>query len=348
MQNITRDNHYIPQAVPHQWSNDGERVHAYRILVSHSEVPEWELRSISGTAYHRDLYTSFTGDEELDEFEQWIEKEFEIPGLEAINKLVLERRLSQMEWRAIALFVAAQDVRTPLNFIESMRRWNQEVPGILENSIKETVRKLEDAREQGIRLIPSKSKNEFSELFRVHIKPPSEKDSDEASIQAEVVIGRRFWIASMRHLLSDAAKTLCQHRWSVARPHADNEWPLTDHPVLRLNYYRPGKYDFRGGWGNEGSEIIMPVSPRHVLYVQVGKKIKSRFVFSSTDTELVQRLIVERAHRWVFAREPIDGVTQVKPRIVDRKIFTDEAIAWKRLHEDQTKAEGKKRGQATF
>ena len=97
MQNITRDNHYIPQAVLRQWSNDGERVHAYRILVSHSEVPEWELRSISGTAYHRDLYASFTGDEGLDEFEQWIEKEFETPGLETINKLVLERRLSQME-----------------------------------------------------------------------------------------------------------------------------------------------------------------------------------------------------------------------------------------------------------
>ena len=44
------------------------------------------------------------------------------------------------------------------------------------------------------------------------------------------------------------------------------------HPVLRLNYYKPGQYDFRGGWGNPGSEVLMPLSPRHLLYVQVGKK----------------------------------------------------------------------------
>ena len=42
---------------------------------------------------------------------------------------------------------------------------------------------------------------------------------------------------------------------------------------------------------------MMPVSPRHLLYVQVGKKIANRFSFSLHHTSLVQQLLVKRAHR---------------------------------------------------
>jgi hypothetical protein len=47
---------------------------------------------------------------------------------------------------------------------------------------------------------------------------------------------------------------------------------LTDHPVLTLNYYGPGRYDFGAGWGREGSEFILPVSPRLAVCTQVGRK----------------------------------------------------------------------------
>lgn len=94
MANIARDSHYVPQATLRRWSEDGQRVYAYRILVSRPEVPDWTLRSIHGLAYRRDLYTTFAGGQELDEFERWIAKEYEEPGLEAVNKLVACRRLT--------------------------------------------------------------------------------------------------------------------------------------------------------------------------------------------------------------------------------------------------------------
>ena len=43
---ITRDSQYIPQATLRRWSEDGNRVWAYRLLVSHPNVLEWEPRSI--------------------------------------------------------------------------------------------------------------------------------------------------------------------------------------------------------------------------------------------------------------------------------------------------------------
>ncbi|MCI0624634.1 MAG: DUF4238 domain-containing protein, partial [Acidobacteria bacterium] len=100
-----------------------------------------------------------------------------------------------------------------------------------------------------------------------------------------------------------------------------------------------GRYDFSGGWGNPGSEVIMPVSPQHLLYVQVDKKEENRFVLSGDQTRLLQQLLVQRAHRWVFARQPIVWVSQVKPRLVDRARVTAEKEAWKRWHEEQLQAE---------
>jgi hypothetical protein len=338
-QNISRDSHYVPQSTLRKWSEDGERIHAYRTLVSHPNVPEWSLRAIKNTAYQRDLYTTFNGDQELDEFELWIGREFEEPGLQAVDKLLSGTRLTQLDWKCLVRFVAAQDVRTPLNFMESMLRWDQEMPDIFDKTIKDSIRKLQAAKERGIMLNPANKPNEFSDLVTVKISPPVDPTSDEASVRAEVTLGRRLWIASMRHLLTGAANVLCQHRWSVVEPHGSEEWLLTDHPVLRLNYYEPGHYDFCGGWNNPGSEIMMPVSPRHLLYVRVGEKALNRFSFSPEQTLLVQKLFVERAHRWIFSRQPLSWVADLKPRSVSAEQVQSEQNAWKQWHGDQLRAE---------
>ena len=79
MRQITHDNHFVPQLYLKQWSDDGIHIWAYRILVSHENVPEWDYRPISGVAYQRDLYTSYDNGQEVDDFEKWLETEFENP-----------------------------------------------------------------------------------------------------------------------------------------------------------------------------------------------------------------------------------------------------------------------------
>jgi len=93
VQNISRDTHYVSQAQLRRWSLDGNNVYSYRILISRAEVPEWESRPLRGVAFQQDLYTVFAGWEEIDEFERWIKKEYEDPGLEAIDRLVNTSRL---------------------------------------------------------------------------------------------------------------------------------------------------------------------------------------------------------------------------------------------------------------
>ena len=121
MSEITRDSHYVPQATLRRWSEDGVNVHAYRLLVSHQNVPEWQPHSLRGLTKQRDLYTTFEGDHEGDDFEKFITREIEEPGQAAIEKLVANAKMKPTDWHSIARFVAAQQMRTPLFFIEWVR-----------------------------------------------------------------------------------------------------------------------------------------------------------------------------------------------------------------------------------
>lgn len=80
-------------------------------------------------------------------------------------------------------------------------------------------------------------------------------------LKAEMIVGRGLWFSGMRHLLTHTVKHLERHKWTILRPPEDLSWFTSDDPVIRLNYYDAGRYDFNGGWGNKGTEIILPLAP---------------------------------------------------------------------------------------
>ncbi|MCH7698542.1 MAG: DUF4238 domain-containing protein [Chloroflexi bacterium] len=335
---IARDNHYVPQATLRRWSSDGKTLFAYRLLVSHPSVPEWEAKSIRGLASQRDLYTVFSDNVEQDDFER-LTVEFEQPAISAIDKVVQGDRLKRDDWHSLARFVALQDLRTPSNFFESMRRWEKTMPELLESTTRQALKEFERSKAKGIPLSRDTESNEFSGLIKSRVEESPEPDSNDLVIRTEITIGRRLWIASMRHALSGVVETLCDHKWSIVESSGDMEWPLTDHPVLRLNYESPGKYDFLGGWGKRRGNIMLPLTPRHLLFVQIGKDSGRKLEMSREQTLLLRRLLVERADRWVFATEPMEWVSELRPRRVDARAFAAENEARDRWHQDQSRAE---------
>lgn len=277
------------------------------------------------------------GGDDIDDFEKWIGKEYEAPGLEAMDALLNRGRLSAIGWRSLARFVAAQDIRTPLSYFESMRRWKDTVPTILNECLKGSAA-LSKRQLKRIATSRAQPSNPFAESIQVDVSRDS-CDAGHAAIRASVLLGRRLWLQSIRNILRVATDALSRHRWSIGEPHGDEEWCTTDQPVVRLNYYGAGNYDFGGGWANKGTEIMMPLDPRHLLYVQVGRRSGASIAFTRSQTELLQRILVERAHRWVFGRTPTTWVREAKPRVVDRAVFADEQRGWKEWHRNHAEAE---------
>src|SRR5262245_28833590 len=88
-----------------------------------------------------------------------------------------------------------------------------------------------------------------------------------------------------------------------------------------LHYYGNGKYDLKGGWGNKGTNIIMPLSPRHLLFTQIGDASPERFTLTPKQTKQFQRFIAERSMRWIFANKPLGIVSKLRPRHINHEAF---------------------------
>jgi len=194
MEPITHNNHYIPQLYLRNFSFDGNHVWAYHLLVSHENVPEWEKRSISNTAFLRDLYTDVKDGKEVDDFEKWLMSEFEDPVQESLRKVLKDNPLSKNDWERLVRFLAAQDVRTPKHYSDSMERWKKTVPDLLEKTLKKAIEKVENNELSGeIAENDEMYQETFSEILRV--KPIHSEDSEngKAYLLAELVAGRKFW-----------------------------------------------------------------------------------------------------------------------------------------------------------
>lgn len=335
---IRRDNHYVPCGYLKHWVSD-TKVWAYRTLVSHHAVREWKASSPRGIAYHQHLYTRLAGGSESDEFERWLATEYEYPASDPLAKAVSGARMSRTDWDALVHFVAAQDLRTPARFLEEMQRWQRTLPELIETSLRSSVERLEQAVRNGDPLPQDVPAPPAGSPFKIvkHVRP----DEPTGQVEARVLVGRALWLWSMRHALQHTAKVLLGHRWTIVRPPDGLTWFTSDTPVLRLNYSSPSQYDFRGGWGSSGTEIIMPLDPEHLLYTQVGSRPpwtrSEEMPFEKA--RLVRRVIAERAHRFIYAAAPDSEVSQLRPRVVDAAAFERERDQWSDFHRQQTEAE---------
>jgi hypothetical protein len=329
----------VAQFYLRKWSDDGTRIHAYRLLVSHENVPAWNRVAIKNLGMWPDLYTQLVGGAEVDEFEGWLKVQFEDPVVPVYDKLEAGDELDSQDFARLAMFYAAQDVRTPASLLESLRRWNREIPEMLESVLKDAVAEMSRPASERRRPADNKTTDELSKTLRVRVDREAPAPPGMVQLRAEVTPGRSMWLGGIKHILNGVAERLLTHRWSIVEPHPGWEWITCDHPAMRLNYNGPTDYTFTGGWGNPGTDLILPLSPRHLLFTQVGRTNLPRLRFSLEKTIEIQRLVCERAHREIYARQPVKRVPWFRPRHVDAKMAEEELAQRATWHQEQAAVE---------
>ncbi len=335
---LRRDNHYLPCMYLKQWAQDDGRVWIYRTLVSHNAVPPWKRVSPRGAAFHRHLYVRIVAGVETDEFEQWLDQEFESPAAAPLQTATSGARMTRSDWRHLIRFAAAQDVRTPARFEAGLARWEQDFSEGMETSLQETMRAIEKAVEGGKPLPEVATEESDGFPLRVMLEPG--EDGETGRLGVEITIGRGLWLWGMRRLLTSTLSILQQHKWTVLRPPEGSRWFTTDNPVVRLNNAKGGSYDFGGGWNRPGSEILLPLGPQHLLYTQVGKRPPQRDSrVSAEHAGLFRRIIAEHAHRMIICAERDDDVPALRPRVEDDDLYRRDKERWSTWHEHQSAAE---------
>lgn len=338
----TRNNHFVPQWYLKQWATRSGKVWVYRLLVSDSRVNIWEQRSPRGVAFHRDLYTSLNEEGESDDFEKWLEQEFEAPAQIAISRLLRDETLGPDHWQHLGRYAMCQQLRTPQDFVESMQRWDVTLPGLMEDTLVRTVRNMEALHDAGLPLSDAGPKpqygNHFSDAVRVTVRPAADPETGQGEIGVEVTLGRDLWIRQQKHLLEGVGKLATLHKWSIATPARDSLWFTSDQPVARLNYSNEG-FDLGGGWGCQNGHILMPLSPRHLLFTQIGTELPERVDLSEEQTTIITKVLAARAYRAVFADRRRRDVEHLRPRTVDAAAYKQESDAWEGWHDQQSSPE---------
>jgi hypothetical protein len=333
-----RNNHYVARLYLKRFETSPGRVSTYRILVADHRVPLWKPCAVKGIAYHAYLYTRIAAGFESDEIEKWLNTEFESPAEEALMKATCDMRLSRNDWRNLVHFVAAQDVRTPVRLQEDLQRWNKSLQGVLDSTLQDAVRRLESAKKSGQAVSTAKSFN--SEYIPLRVTTAIEPGQKFGTVKAEAIVGRGLWFFGMRHLLTKTVDILLNHQWTILIAPDDLTWFTSDDPVIRLNYYSVDQYDFGGGWGKRGSEVLFPLDSRHLLYTKIGTRPSARrLIVPRPQAEAIRRFIAEHAHRYIFATSPDGEVPKLRPRTVDASLLRHEQEQWLKWHEEQSAAE---------
>lgn len=329
-------NHYVPEMYLKNWAQQGE-VATYSLLVPNASVPHWKKRSLRGIGYHRHLYTFIGCSGENDSFERWLSEKFESPAVTPIQKVLNDQHLNREDWYHLIRFLAAQDVRTPARLHEFMQRNEETLQQSINQTLQASIAELEKLVRCNRPLPKVKERLSITESpFKVSIRRTPNGDG---YCKVDAVLGRKLWVHMSEQMLTSTLQHLQKHRWTIFEAPAGISWLTSDKPVVRLNYYQPENYDFKGGWGRPGSEILFPLSPRHLMYTRIGHpSAKRKERISEELAVLINRFIAEHAHRDIFAAVPC-ALEKIRPRHVSLEAFLHEKQAWETWHTEQSDAE---------
>jgi hypothetical protein len=301
-------------------------------------MPLWKQASARGIAKHQNLYTRIIAGKDSDDVERWLNDEFETPAQESLAKAVADQKLTPEDWHQIIRFLAAQDVRTPARLHESLVRWKSNLQNTIEEVLEDSVKKLTAAKQNKTPI--DTTPHPQAAYFPIKTTKEFSPGAEYGTLGVEMVVGRGLWLFSLKHLLTSTLRVLHKHKWTILRCPPEMTWFTTDDPVVKLNYHSAVRYDFGGGWGSEGTEIFMPLSPKHLLYTRVGHRSAAKGTVLSRELALgLQNMMVQHAHRFIFSTEPNVRLPELRPRHVSSEFFESEAMQWKTWHDEQTRAE---------
>ncbi len=117
-------------------------------------------------------------------------------------------------------------------------------------------------------------------------------------------------------------------------------WVTSDNPVIQLNCNDYNDYNLSGAWGTKGTYLILPLSPKHLLYTQVGKKVPLKGTkLPLHQFKFLQKIIAENAHRTIFADQENIEINKFRKREVNLEKYNHERQEWDNWHKAQTIAE---------
>lgn len=333
------NNHYVPQMLLRQFSRPEEAgsIWEYRLLVPVSSYPDWEPRAPSSIAKTRDLYTIAEGADESDAMERWLDEEFEHPASSAVAATVGGQRLDKRLWRLLIRLYAAQFVRVPAFFVRNRNRWAAEQEAFWYGRRDEMLKTLPKCRDADtdVHVIEGEDSFPVRCIIRKH-------EGLRRSLEIQHITGRKQWMWNIKTMLrpSGTLGLLESYKWSILTAPPDSSWFLTDNPAVSVIRRNDGFASLDAGWGTKGSRLMLPLSPKHLLFHCVGFPLEERYMDAPPHVASQIRCdLADAAYRSYYSDRQDAALTGYRPRDVDLDRFRFEQDAWKAFGQEHSCAE---------
>ena len=229
--------------------------------------------------------------------------------------------------------------RSPLHYEQHTRMMGEHIEGVLTETMKRAVSELARAQKTGkpVRSSPPSDGEGIWPAISVRVlRDPA--GIDDPRLEANVVIGREMWLESIKRVVNKLSVHLENHHWRVLRPPPRWNWFTTDNPLLRLNFESSEKYDFKGGFGSKGTDLVLPLSPEHLLHARIGHPAQDTTEVAPETATQIKRCIAQNAFRWIVADAPAKKAEWFMPRVVSLEHYRAEEESFSRYHEEQSAA----------
>jgi Protein of unknown function (DUF4238) len=212
------------------------------------------------------------------------------------------------------------------------------MPSVLSDTLDNVHEELRKAKETGQPL--KLDEPPAADYFPIRIHREDLPEQESVRFTTVTLIGRSLWIWSMKHMLTSTIRVLHEHSWSIFHAASEVDFFTSDDPVVRLNYRSGSQFNFNGGWNSRGSEIILPLTPRHLLYTRIGERFPPRgLMLTNHETRQFRQMIAKHAFRQVFACREEGELPILRPRDVNAAMVENEREQWRRWHDEQSRAE---------
>ena len=337
MQGITRDNHFIPQMYLKRWNDCNKKIHEYKLLVSHENVPKWTEKYTSQVAVFKNLYTRLSPDGELDDFERKFERCFETPAEPAFEKAINELQLTSLDWEVMIDFIAVLYVRTPAAFAYNISSLTQ----ICEEAFQEIVKIIPQymtAMDENFTC----SNNE--DVLPIAVKFHKQPDDRTVSFDASMPKGKSAWLYAIKTITEENSlvrNTFKSFKWSIATSHVNVKWPTSDYPVLVLREnVSDNQLMIQCPIRDPNAILFVPISPTKALVTSKRKKLPPRFEMDENESLLYKECIIKNAYSEIYSCFDDGEVETIRPRRVDAEEYKRFKNEQNTFYEEYSKVEG--------
>ncbi len=330
-------NHFVPEFLLRNFAPNDGRLWEYRFIVDNNAIPVWTARSPKVTARFPNLYTVAVSDTESDKIERWLAEEFETPAQPAIRAVVNGEKLNRKQWSLLHRLYAVQHLRTPAYFIRHRERWAAEMEAIVRERQDELLAELPKAAdwEGEVYVLEGPDRFPLRYTLRKH-------EGLRRSLNIEHVTGRKHWMWHIETALREDGPLdlLSQQQWSILTVPSPLSWFLSDNPATSLRRKPDGSQTLDGGWGTNGSVLMLPLSPKKLMYCKVGESFDDQYpIVHPLVAQHMRASLADVALRSIYCATRDDQLVRYRTRVVDRARAKQEAEEWQRFGQEHTWAE---------